>query len=66
MKKIVYQSINDLPLVLSVEDLTVVLNIGRNTAYAMVHSGQIRSIRVGNRIRIPRYAVLRFLEEETA
>jgi excisionase family DNA binding protein len=53
----------DLPLVLSVEELTEVLNIGRNTAYALVRSGQIRSVRVGKTYRIPRDAVEEFLKK---
>lgn len=55
------RSLQDLPLVLTVEDLMEVLNIGRNTAYEIVRSGQIRSIRVGKNIRIPRDAVEEFL-----
>ena len=54
-------SIDELPLVLRVEDLMPVLDIGRNTAYALVRSGQIRSIKVGRQIRIPRNAVIEFL-----
>jgi excisionase family DNA binding protein len=56
-------SLQDLPLVLTVEDLMEVLNIGRNTAYEIVRSGQIRSIRVGKNYRIPRDAVEEFLQK---
>ena len=52
-----------LPLVLRVDDLMPVLKIGRNAAYALVRSGQIKAIRVGNSYRIPRSEVLRFLGE---
>lgn len=57
------RSLDELPLVLKVEDLMPVLNIGRNTAYQLVRSGRIASIRVGNLFRIPRHALLQFLEE---
>ena len=50
-------SFDDLPLVLRVEDLMPVLDIGRNTAYELIRSGQIRSIRVGRKLRIPKQAV---------
>ena len=53
----VYRSIEELPLVLNIEVLMVVLNIGRNSAYELVRSGQIRSFRIGTQIRIPRPAV---------
>ena len=51
-------SIEEYPLVLKVEDLMPILGIGRNTAYDLVRSGQIRSLRVGQQIRVPRDAVL--------
>lgn len=38
-----------------------ILDIGRNTAYELVRSGQIRSIKVGRQLRIPRNAVIEFL-----
>ncbi len=56
----------DLPLVLKVEDLMPVLCIGRNTAYELVRSGQIRSIRVGRQLRIPRDAVMDYLDGKGA
>lgn len=50
-----------LPPVLRVQDLMQVLSIGRNTAYELVRSGQIRSIRIGRSIRIPRDALAEYL-----
>ena len=50
-----------LPLVLRVEDLSELLSVGRNTAYELVRSGQIRSIRIGRCYRIPRDAVAEYL-----
>ena len=60
-----YRSLDDLPLALRVEDLMPVLAIGRNTAYELVRSGQIRSIRIGRQLRIPRDAVVEFLNGQT-
>ena len=54
-------SLDSLPLALRVEDLMPILGIGRNTAYELVRSGQIRSIRIWRKIRIPRDAVAEFL-----
>lgn len=50
-----------LPPVLHVKDLTSLLSISHNTAYALVRSGQIRSIRIGRTYRIPRDAVADYL-----
>lgn len=54
-------SLDDLPVTLRVEELMPILGIGRNTAYELVRSGRLRSIRVGRQIRIPKAEVLRFL-----
>lgn len=56
-----YRALDELPLVLHVEDLMPILGIGRNTAYELVRSGQIRSIKIGRQIRVPRDAVVEFL-----
>ena len=56
-----YRSLDDLPLTLRVENLMPILDVGRNTAYELVRSGQIRSLRIGRQLRIPRDAVLEFL-----
>jgi len=58
-----YRSFDDLPLTLRVEDLMPILGIGRNTAYELVRSGQIKSIRVGRNIRIPKGEVIAFLNK---
>ena len=37
-----YRDLHDLPVTLRVEDLMPILGIGRNTAYELIRSGQIR------------------------
>lgn len=59
-------SFEDLPLTLRVEDLMSILRIGRNTAYELVRSGQIRSVRVGRQLRVPKDAVMEFLACDTS
>ena len=56
-----YRNLHDLPMTLRVEELMPILGIGRNTAYELIRSGQIRSIRIGRQNRIPRDALLEFL-----
>ena len=58
-----YRNLHDLPMTLRVEELMPILGIGRNTAYKLIRSGQIRSIRIGRQIRIPRDALLEFLRK---
>lgn len=54
-------SFDELPLVLTVKDLEVILNIGRNTVFDLIHSGQLKSIRTGKQIRILKHELLEFL-----
>lgn len=56
------QNYEQLPLSLTVSELAKVLRIGRNSAYQLVSDGTIRSIHVGRSIRIPRTALMQFLE----
>ena len=58
-----YRDPHDLPMTLRVEDLMPLLGIGRNTAYELIRSGQVRSVRIGRQIRIPRDALLEFLRK---
>ena len=57
-----YRDLHELPVTLRVGDLMPILGIGRNTAYELIRSGQIRSVRIGRQIRIPRDALLEFLD----
>lgn len=51
----------ELPAVLSVEEFRRVMRISKTKALAMVREGQVRSIRHGKVIRIPRAAVRELL-----
>ena len=47
--------------VLDVKDLASVLGISEKTAYGLLKSKQIHSIRIGNRYRIPKKSVYHYL-----
>jgi excisionase family DNA binding protein len=49
------------PDVVTVRQLCEMLKIGRNTAYGLVQSGVIESIRVKGQIRITKASVIKFL-----
>ena len=51
------------PPVLSVKQVAGILAVSQNTAYALVRSGQIHSIRVGRSYRIPLDAVIKYLDD---
>lgn len=56
-----YQSFDDLPLTLHVEDLMSILQVGRNTAYELVRTKQIHSVKIGRQLRIPKQALIDYL-----
>ena len=56
-----YRSYDELPLTLRVEDLMPILGIGRNTAYELVRSKQIFSVKIGRQLRIPKRALIDYL-----
>ena len=56
-----YRSFDELPLTLRGEDLMPILGIGRNTAYELVRSKQIFSVKIGRQLRIPKQALIDYL-----
>lgn len=49
--------------VITITELQNILSIGRNTAYSLLRTGTIPSIRVGKKYRIPKDAVLHYLAQ---
>ncbi|MBE6924574.1 MAG: helix-turn-helix domain-containing protein [Ruminococcaceae bacterium] len=58
-----FVSFDQIPLVLNVKDLQKVLSVSHNTAYALIRSGAIRSIRTGRKYIIPKDAVIDYLSQ---
>lgn len=52
------------PDVLSVADICSALGIGRTKAYELVNTGQLRSLRIGNAIRIPKTFLLDYISAQ--
>lgn len=52
----------DLLLVLTPVEVAHLLGIGRNSVYALLRSGALRSIRVGKLYKIPRAALEEYLQ----
>ena len=55
--------LNNYPPVLCVKQVAEILSISHNTAYALVRSKKIHSIRVGRSYRIPLDAVIEYLNK---
>ena len=56
----------NLPLLLTVSEMASILRIGRNAAYQLVKDGSIPCIHVGRSIRVPRNALIQFVESAQA
>lgn len=62
-QKPTYQAIDQLPLVLTIPEVGAALRIGLNTAYDLIRCGKIDSVKVGRQRRVPKAALLKYLEE---
>ena len=49
--------------ILTVEELMEFLNIGKNTAYSLLDSGEIKAFRIGRMWKIPRKSVYEYIEK---
>ena len=56
-----YQNFDQLPLVLSIRQVSQALGLGRDATYNLVRAGKIRSIRVGHQYRVPKAALMEYL-----
>ncbi len=50
------------PDILTIDDITKILNIGRNKAYQLIKEGKIRTIRIGRKHRIAKKMLIEYIE----
>lgn len=62
--KKLYTSIDQLPLSLGAEDIAAVLNISRGSAYALLHSRDFPTIRIGKRMISPRDRFIDWMNQQ--
>jgi excisionase family DNA binding protein len=55
-------TIDDVPAVMTVMEAARVLRVGRGSMYRLIAAGEVRSVRVGRSIRVPRVALVEFTE----
>ena len=65
MKRNKFKSYDDLPLMLSVPELTDVLGISRAGAYELVKSKGFPALHIGNRIVIPKDDLIAWIKRNT-
>lgn len=52
---------DQLPVVMSVNEMAKALGIGMNTAYDLIHSKKVKSVRCGRHIKVPKESLKEFL-----
>ena len=52
--------------ILAVKDLCEILDIGKNTAYNLLKSGEIKSVKIGKIYKIPKDYLIRYLTSKSA
>ena len=56
---------NSYPDILSVKQLCEILDIGKNTAYRLLQSGEIKSIKIGKVYKIPKKEIRKYINKQT-
>lgn len=59
----VYKSMEELPAMLTVKDIKILFDIGQKQAYELVHTQGFPAVKVGTSIKIPKYLLLKWLED---
>jgi len=63
MKEAKFKNYDDLPLMLSVPDLTDALGISRARAYELVKSEGFPALHIGNRILVPKEELIAWIKD---
>ena len=63
MKEAKFKNYDDLPLMLSVPDLTDALGISRAGAYELVKSEGFPALHIGNRILVPKEELVAWIKD---
>lgn len=65
LKQSVYKSYDELPLMLSVQEIAKVLGIADSSAYELMHSKDFPFIKIGSRMVVPKEKFREWVEQNT-
>jgi len=65
MKKDKYTSFDELPVMLSVPEVSTVLGISRAGAYELVHTEGFPSLTIGTRIIVPKEKLIAWIDQNS-
>ncbi len=66
MKRTVYKSYDELPLMLSVPEVAAVLGISRAGAYELARREDFPALKIGSRIVVPKEKFIGWVEDQTS
>ena len=66
MKRTVYKSYDELPLMLSVPEVAAVLGISRAGEYALARSDGFPALKIGSRIVVPKEKFIDWIDCQTS
>ena len=64
MKRSIYKNFEELPLFLNAEIVAKTLGVSPSAAYALMHEKGFPSLRIGNRIVVPKEKFQQWVEEQ--
>lgn len=65
MKGSSYKSYEELPLFLNAETVAKVLGVSPSSGYELMHEKDFPTLRIGNRIVVPKERFIKWVEEHT-
>ena len=65
MKESNYKSYDDLPLFLNAATVAKVLGVAPSSSYELMHEKDFPTLRIGNRIVVPKEAFIHLVEQHT-
>ena len=65
MKESNYKSYDELPLFLNAATVAMVLGIAPSSSYELMHEKDFPTLRISNRIVVPKEAFIRWVEQHT-
>ena len=65
MKGSIYKSYDELPLFLNAATVAKVLGIAPSSSYELMHEKDFPTLRIGNRIVVPKEAFIQWVEQHT-
>ncbi len=66
MKESIYKHYDDLPLFLNAKTMAEVLGVSPATSYELLHENDFPSLKIGNRIVVPKEQFIQWVEQHIA